>query len=228
MKRKIFSFCGLLCAFLLLTACGGKEVMEGWYLQTENGAHFVVAGDGEPFRVSDQSKKGALFEGLTSGDRIRITHDGIEECDPAQTGSYSCKLLEEGTPEDVPAETLAAPKELGYTFDFHSHAPAGEPLTVEAPVSGYCGNTVTKVTVDGETFSFWGSDSVTLTDTLINLAYDPNQVCRCMAEFTVDTEFGSGYGVNLTESFARCEAGQAALTVEQTEVIRAILSWNCG
>lgn len=44
----------------------------------------------------------------------------------------------------------------------------------------------------------------------------------------MNTEFGIDCGVNLTESFARCEAGQAALTAEQTETIRGILDRNCG
>lgn len=110
----------------------------------------------------------------------------------------------------------------------HSHAPAAQPLTVEDPVSGYCGNTVTQVTVEGETYSFWGSDSVTLTDLLINLAYDPEALCRCLPQYTVDTEFGSGYGVSLSGSYARCADGQAALTEEQAEIIRGILDRNCG
>ena len=228
MKQCLLSACALLCV-LLLAACGDeKSAMEGWYLQAENGSHFVVTGDGEPFKVSDQTKSGDLFEGLTSGDRVRVTHGGIAESDPPQTGVYSCKLLEEGAPENIPAKTLAALAELGYTFDFHAHTPAAEPQTVEDPVSGYCGNTVTTVHLDGGEYSFWGSDSVALTDILINLAYDPDQICRCMTAFTVDTEFGNGYGVNLTEFYARCEAGQAALTVEQTEAIRGILDRNCG
>ena len=226
MKHALLSACCFLCV-LLLAACGGKEPMEGRYLQAENGAHLVIADDGEPFMVSDQRKKGDLFEGLTSGDCIRITHDGIEECFPAQTGAYSCKLLEEGSPEDIPAETLAVLEELGYTFDFHIHTPAGEPQTAADPVSGYCGNTVTTVHLDGKDHSFWGGDSVALTDLLVNLAYDPDRVCRCAVEFTVDTEFGSGYGVNLTEAFARCETGQAALTAEQVSAIRGILDRNC-
>lgn len=133
----------LACAFLyvlLLTGCGkGEETatMDGWYLQAENGAHFVVTGDGEPLHVSGQAKNGGLFDDLTSGDRVRITHDGIAETYPGQAGAYSCKLLEEGPPEDIPAETLAALEELGYTFDFHTHTPSGKPQTVAAPVSGY-------------------------------------------------------------------------------------------
>ncbi len=69
---------------------------------------------------------------------------------------------------------------------------------------------------------------MTLTDILINLAYAPGQVCRCLTEFTVDTEFGSGCGVNLAQSFARCEAGQAALTAKQVNTIQGILDQNCG
>ena len=107
--------------------------MEGWYLQAKNSARFVVNDDREPFRVSDQAKDRDLFDGLTNGDRVRITHDDIAETDPCQTGAYSCELLEERTPEGIPAETLTALKELGYIFDFHTHAPVGEPRTVGTP-----------------------------------------------------------------------------------------------
>ena len=227
MKKRAVLLCALLCA-LLLSACGGKSTLEGRYLQAENGAPLIVTEDGEPITLSDQSRDGRLFDGLASGDRIKITHDGINETYPGQTGAYSCKLLEEGTLDDIPEDTLTALEDLGWDFGRHVHAPAAEPETVDDPVSGYCGNTVTTVTVDGETYSFWGSDSVDLTAILENLAYDPGRVCRCMAEFTVDTEFGTGYGVSLTENFARCEAGQADLTAEQAETIRGVLARNCG
>ena len=225
MKRLLWLVCALLCA-LLLAACGAKPTMTGRYLRAENGISLIVAEDGGPIQLSDLSKSGNLFIGLNSGDRIEIQYDAIAETYPGQTGVYACKLLEEGTPEDVPEETLASLEELGWKF--HSHAPAEEPQSVEAPVTGYCGNTVTTIHLGGQTYSFWGSDSVTLTDILINLVYDPGQVCRCLPEFTVDTEFGGGYGVNLTESYVRCESGQSALTAEQTTVIRDILERNCG
>ena len=104
----------------------------------------------------------------------------------------------------------------------HSHRFAEE--TESAGSTGaYCGNTVTKVYLDGETYSLGGSDSVTLTHILKNLPYNPEVVCRCMAEFTVDTETLTGIQVNLTEAFARCERGQAALTEEQVQTIRRIV-----
>jgi len=64
---------------------------------------------------------------------------------------------------------------------------------------------------------------VMITDIFAWLDYDPDAVCRCMAEFTVDTEILTGIQVNLTEGFARCEKGQAALTEEQVQTIHAIV-----
>nr|WP_326184309.1 hypothetical protein [uncultured Oscillibacter sp.] len=228
MKKKVVWLCGLWCVCLLLAGCGGKSVTTGWYLRSESGVSLIVTDGGEPIAISDQSEGGDLFDGLTGGDRIQITHDGISETWPGQTGAYSCKLLEEGTMDDIPADTLTALEDMGWDFGSHDHQPANQPQTVEDPVSGWCGNTSATVYADGQEYTLWGNDAIALTDVLINLSYDPDQVCRCMTEFTVDTEFGTGYGVNLTESFARCDAGQASLTADQTETIRDILDRNCG
>ena len=104
------------------------------------------------------------------------------------------------------------------------HDLAVAPQTVDNPVTGYCGNTVTTIDLDGKTYSFEGSDSVNLTDVLINLKYDPMKVCRCLPEFTVTTELGGPYGVNLSQGYARCSDGQADLTEEQVELIWEILN----
>lgn len=63
-----------------------------------------------------------------------------------------------------------------------------------------------------------------LTDLLRSLPYNPDNLCDCMAEFTVKTEFGGPYGVNLSEGYARCEEGQSALTDEQIDKIQTILN----
>lgn len=139
--------------------------------------------------------------------------------------------MPEQLPETAPAN-LEVERETPPAEDAHEHQPAETPQTVENPVSGYCGNTVTTVRGwnDGEEegVSFWGGDSVTLTDILINLEYDPETVCRCLPEYRVDTEFGDGYGMNLTEAYARCGAGQAPLTAEQAETIQDIILRNCA
>ena len=125
-------------------------------------------------------------------------------------------------------ENLAAEGTVYYGFyvikDDHTHAPADNPQTVDDPVTGYCGNTMTTIVLDGKEYTFMGSDSVNLTDILINLKYDPMRVCNCLPEFTVKTEFGEPYGVNLSQGYARCEEGQADLTEEQIEQICEILN----
>jgi len=118
--------------------------------------------------------------------------------------------------------------EASYVFyavleEKHDHTPAGEPQTVADPVTGYCGNTMTTLYFGKESYTFMGGNSVTLTDILINLDYCEGKRCRCIAEYKVDTEFDTGYEINLTQGFARCEKGQAALTEEQIEIIAQII-----
>lgn len=124
-------------------------------------------------------------------------------------------------------ENLAAEGTVYYGFyvvkDDHSHTLAVQPQIVDDPITGYCGNTMTTIVLDGKEYTFMGSDSVNLTDILINLKYDPNQVCRCAPEFTVKTEFGEPYGVNLSRGYARCDQGQADLTPNQVKLIQQIL-----
>lgn len=105
----------------------------------------------------------------------------------------------------------------------HSHRFAEKEQTVDDPVEGYCGNMLTTIYLDEMNFTLAGSYSVAITDILINLDYDKDQICRCMAEFTVDTETLAGIQVNLTQGFARCEKGQAALTEEQAQILQDII-----
>lgn len=112
----------------------------------------------------------------------------------------------------------AAPADGG-----HTHAPAGEPENANGTENGYCGNTSATVTLDGSVYTLSGSDAVTLTAILENLDYTSDDICSCSTEFTVETEVGTEYEVNLTEYFARCNAGQAALTQKQADAIREIV-----
>ena len=125
---------------------------------------------------------------------------------------------------EAPAEE-AAGSNGGMKEEFitdHSHRFAEETETAGS-TGAYCGNMVTTVCLDGETYSFGSSDSVALTRILKNLPYSPDEVCRCMAEFTVDLETLKNIQVNLDQAFARCEQGQAPLTEEQVQTIRTII-----
>ena len=148
--------------------------------------------------------------------------------------------VEDEADEMIPEEPAAeAPKESANTTNStamggdekameeelmidHSHrfAEGGE----EGRSTGaYCGNMLTTVYLEEMNFTLAGRDSVTITDILANLDYDPDAVCRCVAEFTVDTELLSSIHVNLTQGFARCEKGQAALTEEQAQILQDII-----
>lgn len=113
----------------------------------------------------------------------------------------------------------------------HTHQVATQAQTVADPITGYCGNIQTTLHIGNKAYTFMYGYSVTLTDILINLNYDPMRICRCIPEYTVDTEFDKGYGINLTEGYARCEKGQADLTQEQIDQITEIIRWaettNC-
>ncbi len=108
----------------------------------------------------------------------------------------------------------------------HSHSPAKEEQTVKNPVEGYCGNTQTTVFFEnGKSHTFMDGNSVTMTDILINLNYDKSKLCKCLPEYNIDTEFGTGYGINITEGYVRCDKGQADLTKEQINKLEEIILW---
>lgn len=154
-----------------------------------------------------------------SGEIVVLEEDHLK----LRNGAYIYEVCVSWT-----GETLAAAGTAHYSFyvvrDDHGHEAAEKAQTVEDPYSGYCGNTMTTISMDGKEYTFEGSDSVYLTDLLLNLAYDPDKLCDCMSEFTVKTEFGGPYGVNLSQGYARYDGAQAYLTKEQIEVIRNILS----
>lgn len=145
----------------------------------------------------------------------------------AADSAFSDITVEEAAPE-APAEVGGGiiretpAGENGLSID-HDHAFAEDKKEAEEIPSGYWGNQVVRITLDGVEYDLHGGDSDAVTNILQSLAYDPNAVCRCMAEFTVDTEPLAGIQVNLTEAFARCSLGQAALTEEQVAVLREIL-----
>ena len=108
----------------------------------------------------------------------------------------------------------------------HTHQPAKEEQTVSDPFVGYCGNTQTTIYFEeNKSYTFMSGNSVTVTDILLNLDYDTKKLCKCLPEYKVDTEFGLGYGINLTEGYARYDKGQAELTQEQIDKLKEIILW---
>lgn len=109
--------------------------------------------------------------------------------------------------------------------DSHHHT-AAQAQTDTDPTVIDCGNTLTTLYIGDKQYTFMGGCSVTLTDILTNLDYDPDKMCKCLPEYTVDTEYGKGYGISLNgnEGYARCGNAQADLTQEQVQKISEIIS----
>ena len=144
---------------------------------------------------------------------------------PAEQEIAADEAAPEEPAADAPATGSVTGGENGMKEELyidHSHRFAEETEMTDS-TGAYCGNTVTTVYLGGEEYSFGGTDSITITKILKNLPYDPAETCCCVAEFTVDTEMGQGYQVNLTEYFVRHDAGQGSLTEEQAAALRAII-----
>lgn len=146
----------------------------------------------------------------------------------AADSAVSDMAVEEAAAPEAPAEvgggiireTPAGEDGLGID---HAHSFAEDKKEAEEIPSGYWGNQVVRITLDGVEYDLDGGDSDAVINILRSLEYDPNGVCRCMTEFTVDTETLAGIQVNLTERFARCSLGQAALTEQQVTILRDIV-----
>lgn len=149
---------------------------------------------------------------------------------PAANGNEGADVPPPAAAEPAPEAPEYAPEEAESAC---VHRPSQGSSVVEHAPAGYCGNTVTTVSREERVWdepweaSFWGDDSVALTDLLLYLDYSDG-VCRCLPEYNVDTEFGTGYGVNLTAGYVRHDGGQADLTEEQISQIREILERQGG
>ena len=120
------------------------------------------------------------------------------------------------------AAQTAPPEESAVPSPDHPHPAAADNVLPHEQV-GYCGNTVTEIRAGDAEASFWGSDSVALTDLLHWLDYR-DDVYSCPAEYTVTTELSeTPYELNLTAGFARHDGRQVSLTDEQIGTIAAIL-----
>ncbi len=121
MKKKIFIVLSVIIVTAILCYAGltyvankGLSYSTGYCLVTGNGSHMLIVGN-EPIQMSDRSKGGKdLFEGLESGDKIRVLHDLILETYPARTGAYAVKKVEDGDISNIPVGVLQTLQEMGW------------------------------------------------------------------------------------------------------------------
>lgn len=174
------------------------------------GTSLVFAGELMPGMGSDKKESAVAQEPAAAAPMAPA---------PVEDEIAADEAMPEAPAQDSASGTVT---ENGSCID-HSHRYAEDMEPMEEIPSGYSGNLMTRVFVDGQKYELHGADSAAMTDILTGLDYNPNAVCRCMAEFTVDTEKLSGIHVNLAQGFARCERGQAALTEEQARILQDII-----
>lgn len=123
MKRKIWLLT-VCCIFVCcMCACGqsgsGGGLPEdgawsrGRYLQTKN-SHLIIFEVSSSPCVMSAADETISFEGLTDGDLIQVYVWYIMESWPEQATVYAVEKLEDGTIEDIDAETLEMLKEYGW------------------------------------------------------------------------------------------------------------------
>lgn len=152
-----------------------------------------------------------------------VPEDGT--CDMAQW-HIIIEIAKEHGPKSTDDIAIYMDDELITDADWHTHQPAKDEQTVSEPISGYCGNTQTTIYFENsKSYTFMYSESVTMTHILVNLDYDTKKLCNCLPEYTVDTDFGTDYGVSITNGYVRCDKGQADLTQEQIDKLKEIILW---
>jgi hypothetical protein len=104
-------------AVYAICANSNLQTITGRCLVTTNGIYIIVDKNGSPVVMDNQSGNESLFDGLNSGDEIRITCDMIQTSYPGKTGVIKCKLIAKGGFNDIPEKTLSELHELGWGFE---------------------------------------------------------------------------------------------------------------
>ena len=102
----------LLCVTVGVISFRSLGISTGRFLRADHGAAMMVR-DNSPISMSNQTNRD-LFDGLETGDKILVLHDGIAESYPGQTGAYAVIRLKKGSISDIPQGVLESLRELGW------------------------------------------------------------------------------------------------------------------
>ena len=98
----------------------GCGMTVGRALYAKDGTCMLVEDENSPIRMSDLSKGGNLFEGISTGDKILVIHTGIAESYPAQTGAYWLIKIGEGSRDDIPDKIIDELTAMGWLSHVYS------------------------------------------------------------------------------------------------------------
>ncbi len=104
----------LIAPILFVTNGFRHTVTTGVCLVADNSVIVIV--DDTPMKISNQSSNENLFADLQTGDKVIITHDGVQETYPAKTGVYKLLKIDTDCIDEVPTNTITQLAEMGYIF----------------------------------------------------------------------------------------------------------------
>lgn len=96
-----------------IVSARGYSLTIGRCLIASDGSYMLID-DNSPIVMSDQSIGGNLFRNLSTGDKILVLHDGVEESYPGRTGAYGCIRLGSGDISDISENVIEQLSELGW------------------------------------------------------------------------------------------------------------------
>lgn len=121
MKRGYFAAALLLLILflgggLLWASMNSLSLSAGICLKTQNGDCLLIV-DQSPVVLSQRGKTDIDFSDFSTGDRLLVLHDGIQETYPAKTGVYGIWKTGTGSAADIPQQVVDSLAGLGWHFD---------------------------------------------------------------------------------------------------------------
>ena len=119
MKKLLIYFSIIILSVIIVIIYSNSKnnTMIGIYLESTNQNNIIISEDAIPIVMYNKTNKENIFDDLKSGDKIKITYDFILESYPGRTNVYSCKLIDTGSLDNIPKDTLEKLKNLGWTFN---------------------------------------------------------------------------------------------------------------
>ena len=90
----------------------GYSCSIGRYLEASNGTGMIIL-ENSPVQMSNQTNWD-LFDGLATGDKILVIHDGMDQSYPGRTGVYAVLKLGDGDIDDISPAVVDSLTELGW------------------------------------------------------------------------------------------------------------------
>lgn len=93
-----------------------EDSIEGRFLKSSNGQSILVT-DHDVVIMGNDTEKGEVCEDINIGDKIVVIADAIDASYPSSANVIRCKLIEEGSVNDLPNETIDYLQDMGWVFD---------------------------------------------------------------------------------------------------------------